>query len=104
MPEVLTITPSESIEVRSSSPAALEVEVIYGASGSPPPKHFHPDQDEHFEVLAGRLRVRVDGDERELGLGEEIDIPRRRVHQMWNPALAALAAIGRARGYSAIPR
>jgi len=28
--------------------------------------------------------VRIEGDERELGTGDAIDIPRRAVHQMWN--------------------
>ena len=35
------------------------------AGGSPPPAHFHPAQDEHFEVLAG-LTVRAGGEERIL--------------------------------------
>ena len=30
-------------------------------------------------------RVRADGLERELGAGDEIEIPRETVHQMWNP-------------------
>ncbi len=47
--------------------------------------HFHPAQDEHFEVLAGTMRVKVDGAERDLAAGEEIDIRRGQVHQMWNP-------------------
>ena len=67
----------------------------------PPPKHFHPAQDEHFEVLSGSIQVRVEDEERPLAAGEEIDIPRGAVHQIWNPALAGLALIGRARGYSA---
>lgn len=37
--------------------------------GKPPPSHFHPGQDEHFEVIEGTLTVRVDGDQRELGPG-----------------------------------
>lgn len=82
--ESLKITPTESLEVRSSTADALEVEATYG-SGEPPPKHFHPAQDEHFEVLAGSIRVKVDGHERTLGEGEQIDIPRDAVHQIWNP-------------------
>lgn len=85
MPDILKLTPSESLEVRSSTSEALEVEATYGPAGSPPPKHFHPAQDEHFEVLEGAIRTRVDGEERELGPGEQIDIARGRVHQMWNP-------------------
>ena len=53
---------TESVEVRSSTPAALEVEATYGAASKAPPKHLHPDQDERFEVLAGTLRAVV-GDE-----------------------------------------
>lgn len=85
MADVLKLTPSESLEVRSSGPEALEVEATYGPGGSAPPKHFHPSQDEHFEVVSGAIRVRVDGKERALEQGEQIDIPRGSVHQMWNP-------------------
>jgi quercetin dioxygenase-like cupin family protein len=85
MADVLELTPSESVEVRSSSAEALEVEASYGPHGSPPPRHFHPAQDEHFEVLAGTMRVRVDGRERELSPGEVVEIERGSLHQMWNP-------------------
>jgi quercetin dioxygenase-like cupin family protein len=82
--EQLKLTPSESLEVRESSPEALEVLATYGPGGSPPPKHSHPRQDEHFEVLEGEVHTRVDGEERALGQGEQIEIPRGAVHQMWN--------------------
>ena len=81
----LKLTPSESLEVRQSSPDALEVLATYGAGGSPPPRHSHPRQDEHFEVLEGTIHARVEGEERVLGEGEQIDIPRGALHQMWNP-------------------
>src|SRR5688572_22782428 len=80
----LKLTPGESVTVRSAAPDAIEVEAEYGAHGSPPPKHLHPDQSEHFEVLAGALTTRVDGSERVLEAGDTIDIPARAVHQMWN--------------------
>jgi quercetin dioxygenase-like cupin family protein len=83
--DLLKLTPNESLRIVRSDAAALDVEATYGANGSPPPKHFHPAQDEHFEVLEGALRVRVDDDERELRAGASIDIPRGAVHQMWNP-------------------
>ena len=82
----LKLTPNESLEIRSSSAEALEVEATYGPEGSPPPKHFHPAQDEHFEVLEGTIHARLDGEERTLEKGETIDIPRGTAHQMWNPA------------------
>jgi quercetin dioxygenase-like cupin family protein len=84
MDRTLKLTPHESVTIREQSDAALVVEASWGAGGSAPPGHFHPGQDEHFEVLEGRLSVRVDGQERTLGPGETIDIPRGTVHQMWN--------------------
>ena len=85
MGETLNLTPSESLTVTENTPAALEVEGRWGPHGSPPPKHFHPDQDERFEVLVGELHARLDGTEHVLGPGEVLEIPRRTVHQMWNP-------------------
>jgi mannose-6-phosphate isomerase-like protein (cupin superfamily) len=85
MGETLKLTPSESVTIREDTPAALEVEGRWGPGGSPPPKHYHPSQDERFEVLQGGLHARVDGAERVLGAGEVLEIPRGSVHQMWNP-------------------
>lgn len=85
MSDTFRLTPSESVIVRRSEPALLEVEGIWGPDGDPPPKHFHPDQDEHFRVLAGSLRARVDGVVHDLGQGDALEIPRGSVHQMWNP-------------------
>jgi len=84
MAETLQLTASESLEVQSSSAELLEVIASYGPAGHPPPPHFHPAQDEHFEVLEGRLSTKIDGIERELGPGEQIEIPRGVPHQMWN--------------------
>jgi quercetin dioxygenase-like cupin family protein len=81
----LNLTPSESVTIRRSEPDALEVEATYGPGGSSPPAHFHPAQDEHFEVLEGTLTARVAGERRELRQGDTIDIPRNTPHQMWNP-------------------
>jgi quercetin dioxygenase-like cupin family protein len=78
------LTPSESVRVLRDQPDLIEVEGSWGPSGSPPPKHFHPDQDERFEVLEGVLTARVDAEERELGPGDVLEIPRGAVHQMWN--------------------
>lgn len=83
--DVLQITPTESLEIRSSGSDSLDVEATYLGGGKPPPKHFHPDQDEQFEVLGGSIQVRLDGVEHTLAAGEEIEVPRRSVHQIWNP-------------------
>jgi quercetin dioxygenase-like cupin family protein len=80
------LTPSESVTVRRSETDVLEVEGSYGPNGKPPPAHYHPDQDEHFEVLEGSLRTKVDGKEELLEKGDTIDIPKGTPHQMWNDA------------------
>jgi mannose-6-phosphate isomerase-like protein (cupin superfamily) len=79
------LTESETVTVRSRSPEFLEVEGEWGPGGSPPPAHLHPAQDERFEVLAGTLRVRIDGAERDLAVGDVLEVPRGTVHGMWNP-------------------
>jgi quercetin dioxygenase-like cupin family protein len=86
MTERLKLGPTTELTVRRSTPEALEVEALYAPGGSPPPKHFHPGQAEHFEVLSGSMRPLVDGHEHTLGAGDTLDIPARAVHQMWNEA------------------
>ncbi|MFP2927556.1 cupin domain-containing protein [Pyxidicoccus sp. 3LG] len=78
------LTPTESVSVRQHSPEALVVEAEYAPRGSPPPPHFHPAQDERFEVLSGTLHTVVDGKARTLEAGETLDIPRGAVHRLWN--------------------
>jgi quercetin dioxygenase-like cupin family protein len=85
MPSTLKLTATESVTIRRSTPEVLEVEATYGPAGKPPPKHFHPSQDEHFEVLAGVMRARVGGEERTLSAGDTLDMLRQTPHQMWNP-------------------
>src|SRR5689334_11511778 len=85
MAETLKLTPTESVTIRSHEPHELEIEVSYAAGGTPPPAHHHPAQDEHFEVLEGSIAVQLDGEQRRLETGEQIEIPRGTPHQMWNP-------------------
>jgi hypothetical protein len=75
----------------------LEVEGRWRPGGKPPPAHYHPEQDEHFEVLDGTLTVRLDGEERDLGMGETLDIPRRTSHQVWNRGDVDTSAIWQTR-------
>jgi mannose-6-phosphate isomerase-like protein (cupin superfamily) len=60
----------------------LEMEASYGGKGDLPPSHFHPRQDEHFEVLDGAIRAIVDGEERRYSAGESFDVPAGTPHQM----------------------
>ena len=86
MAESLQLTPSESVTIVSATPGALVVEATYGPGGKPPPRHYHPAQDEHFDVLEGRMMFRLGSVEREVEAGEGIDIPQGVAHQVWNPS------------------
>ena len=61
---------------------SLEMEASYGGSGSLPPEHLHPRQDERFEVLEGTIRAIVGGSERRYGSGETFEVPAGAPHQM----------------------
>jgi quercetin dioxygenase-like cupin family protein len=60
----------------------LEMEASYDGGGGMPPEHFHPQQDERFEVLEGTIRAIIDGTERRYGLGETFEVPAGTPHQM----------------------
>jgi quercetin dioxygenase-like cupin family protein len=85
MAETLKLTDTESVTIRQSSPEVLEVEGSYGPHGKAPPAHYHPAQDEHFEVLEGSVAAKVGGQRHDLVAGDTLDIPRGTPHQMWNP-------------------
>ena len=70
----------------STDGAHVEVEATYPGHSTPPPMHLHPQQDERFTVLAGRMHAVVGGEQRELAEGDVLDVPRGTPHQMWNPA------------------
>jgi len=82
--EQLRIGPGTALRVLERNDDALEVEATYEPGGAPPPAHFHPAQDERFEVRAGEIQTRIDGQDGSIRAGDVLEIPRGRVHQMWN--------------------
>jgi len=60
----------------------LEMEATYRGSADLPPEHLHPRQAERFEVLEGKVRAVIDGDERSHAAGEVFDVPAGTPHQM----------------------
>ncbi|MDF2704007.1 MAG: hypothetical protein K0S10_2953, partial [Rubrobacteraceae bacterium] len=54
---------------RETDGELLQVDWIGSPGWTTGPDHIHPRQEERFEVLSGRLGLRVDGVERVLGEG-----------------------------------
>ncbi len=68
----------------STEGALLEVEVTYKPDSARPPAHYHPSQEEHFEVLNGAISTVINGVERVYQPGEEFTIPPNTPHAMHN--------------------
>ena len=64
--------------------ALLQVDWIGAPGWTTGPDHLHPRQEERFEVLSGRLGLRVAGVERHHGLGDAIVVPAGVPHVAWN--------------------
>ncbi len=62
---------------------SLRAEVELAADGYVP-RHLHIRQDEQLKVLVGSVRYRSRGEDRELGPGETMLVPRRRFHRVSN--------------------
>jgi len=62
----------------------LEVESTWAGEGQEPPVHYHPQQEEHFEVLEGELRARVGDEDRTVRAGDTLEVPAGTPHAMWN--------------------
>ena len=60
----------------------LEMESTYREGAPWPAAHFHPSQDEHFEVLEGTVTTIIDGVESSHAAGETFHVPAGVVHQM----------------------
>jgi quercetin dioxygenase-like cupin family protein len=70
---------------RDTGGELLEVESVYERpSPSRLPEHYHPHQEERFEVLSGTVHVLIDGVERSLSAGEVIVNPPSTPHEMWS--------------------
>jgi quercetin dioxygenase-like cupin family protein len=71
-----------ALEIVSRSPELLVMEQSYEPDAEPPPPHYHPSQDEHFEVLEGSIALKVGHARSVVPAGESFDIPRGTEHTM----------------------
>lgn len=73
----------------------FEFEAVLPPRLSGPPAHWHRVEQERFEVIEGRLRVRVGRAVRDLGPGESVVVPPGIVHAFSNPANEPVRVITR---------
>lgn len=77
---------SETIVFRQTSEetagALLEMEAFFRPRQTKPPEHYHPQQEERFEVMSGELWVRMGGQERTYRARESFIVPIGTSHTM----------------------
>jgi quercetin dioxygenase-like cupin family protein len=66
--------------------AYLLGELTVSPGGHPAMEHIHDELEEAFEVVSGRIKVRLDGRDFELGKGESAHVARGVAHYWWNAA------------------
>lgn len=64
----------------------LEVRATYRPDSPEPPAHYHPNQEERFEVLRGTFEAVIDGEEAVYTPGDSFTVPQGAVHWMRNIA------------------
>ena len=69
---------------QETSGELLQVDWIGSPGWTTGPDHVHPLQEERFEVLSGKLGLRVKGVERVHNVGEVIVAPAGSAHAAWN--------------------
>lgn len=81
----IKLNKTQTLRIIGSTSEALELESTWEPGGRKPPMHWHPRQYEHFEVLEGELTAQI-GDEsaRVFRVGDQIDVPPKISHSMWN--------------------
>ncbi len=86
--DVFELNDGEKVMVRTASADSdgqlLEVEAEWVPKRHRPLPHFHPSQDEHFEILDGEVSVKLGREQRVLRAGDSVDIPRGTIHTFWN--------------------
>jgi quercetin dioxygenase-like cupin family protein len=63
----------------------VRVRAFHPPGGGEPVEHYHPFQEERFEVVSGQMAVRLDGREETRSAGERFVVSPEVVHSMWNP-------------------
>ena len=68
----------------------VEVIATYPPNSSPPPRHLHPAQDEHFTVVSGSMHGSAGDEPIDAAAGEEFKVLRGTPHLMNSGAEGAV--------------
>ncbi len=86
--DTLTNALGESITFRETTADSggdrLLLEVLYLPSDRRPPAHYHPRQEERFEVLEGEIVVKRGDEEHTFEAGDLFEVAAGTVHAMWS--------------------
>jgi quercetin dioxygenase-like cupin family protein len=86
--DVYVLHDGERVTIRTTAAESggelLEMEAEWTPLEHRPPVHRHPLQEERFELSAGELSVKLDGEIRVLRAGDALTIPAGATHSMWN--------------------
>ena len=77
--EIRELLAHRNSAIRNQSLAEARLPV--GASTQ---EHYHPQAEEIYFITAGTGRMRIEGEERVVGVGDAIAIPPGQRHKLWN--------------------
>lgn len=78
---------------RETGGELLSFDLYLRPGGSVPLAHVHPRQEERFEIVSGRARIRVGRRRLEAGPGDVVVVPAGTIHRLWNAGADELHAI-----------
>ena len=73
-----------TIQVAGTGKSVLDWELVLAPGGRVPGSHAHPEQEERFTVLEGRMRFRVGARRITAGPGQTVTVPPGTVHHFAN--------------------
>lgn len=92
--KLLRLGDHQKLRIVSSTPDALKIESTWQPSDQKPPSHYHPSQDERFEILEGTVTVELGREPaRTLAAGDTLNVPKGTPHRMWNPGPGTARAL-----------
>ena len=56
------------------------------AAGASTTEHFHPRAEEIYFITSGKGRMRIEGETRDVRVGDAVAIPAGMKHKIWNTA------------------